>query len=60
MYGEFEQDLLLNEATLTDYLSYIKGIGAHYGLPELADLMRINKILQAAARHAEDQTRLPL
>ena len=60
MYGEFEQDLLLNEATLTDYLSYVKGIGHYYGLPTLADSDAIHAILQAGARHAEDQTRLPL
>ncbi|KJF99592.1 AAA family ATPase [Photobacterium leiognathi] len=60
MYGEFEQDLLLNDASLEDYLSYVKAIIEHHQLPQLADSDAVTALLNAGARYAEDQTRLPL
>ncbi|WP_256382761.1 AAA family ATPase [Photobacterium toruni] len=60
MYGEFEQDLLLNEAAMTDYIRYVKGISHYYGLPMLANSEAIHTLLLTGACHAEDQTRLPL
>ncbi|PSV34887.1 Lon protease family protein [Photobacterium sp. GB-210] len=60
MYGEFEQDLLLNESNLEEYLRYIKAIITHHKLPDLADTDAVTALLCAGARYAEDQTRLPL
>lgn len=60
MYGEFEQDLLLNDASLEDYLGYVKAIIGHHQLPQLADSDAVTALLNAGARYAEDQTRLPL
>ncbi|PSW14827.1 Lon protease family protein [Photobacterium sanctipauli] len=60
MYGEFEQDLVINEANLPLYLSYLKAIIAKASLPELADTAAIEMVLKTGARYAEDQTRVPL
>ncbi|WP_299018719.1 Lon protease family protein [uncultured Photobacterium sp.] len=60
MYGEFEQDLLLNEESMSLYLSYLKEIIHKAELPELADRDALEIVLKTGARHAEDQTRVPL
>ena len=60
MYGEFEQDLVLNEETLPLYLSYLKAICQKANLPEPANNETLDIILKTGARYAEDQTRVPL
>lgn len=60
MYGEFEQDLVLNDNSLPLYLSYLKAITHKAQLPDLADHEALKILLKTGARHAEDQTRVPL
>ncbi|HIF9132893.1 AAA family ATPase [Photobacterium damselae] len=60
MYGEFEQDLLLTEQSLPDYLRYVKAIAKRSQLPDLADSDAVEALLSAGARYAEDQSRVPL
>lgn len=60
MYSEFEQDLLINQTSLPLYLSYLKSIIHTASLPELADADALTMVLKTGARHAEDQTRVPL
>ncbi|MCW8330902.1 Lon protease family protein [Photobacterium sp. SDRW27] len=60
MYGEFEQDLIINDKSLPLYLSYLKAITHSASLPELADSKALEVVLKTGARHAEDQTRVPL
>lgn len=60
MYGEFEQDLIINKDNLSLYLAYLKAIIKKAKLPELADSQAIEMVLKTGARYAEDQTRVPL
>ena len=60
MYGEFEQDLVINEDNLPLYLAYLKAIINKAQLPELADTEALEMVLKTGARYAEDQTRVPL
>ena len=60
MYGEFEQDLVLSEESLPLYLSYLKAITRKAQLPDLSDHEALKILLKTGARHAEDQTRVPL
>ncbi|MGF1732312.1 AAA family ATPase [Photobacterium kasasachensis] len=60
MYGEFEQDLVISEESLPLYLSYLKAISRNAQLPDLADHDALTILLKTGARHAEDQTRVPL
>ncbi|MGF1726396.1 AAA family ATPase [Photobacterium nomapromontoriensis] len=60
MYSEFEQDLLINQDNLPLYLAYLKSIIHTAALPELADAEALIMVLKTGARHAEDQTRIPL
>ncbi|MDV5168839.1 Lon protease family protein [Photobacterium rosenbergii] len=60
MYGEFEQDLVINEDNLPLYLTYLKAIINKAQLPELADTQALEMVLKTGARYAEDQTRVPL
>lgn len=60
MYGEFEQDLVLSNDSLPLYLSYLKAITRKAQLPDLADHEALKILLKTGARHAEDQTRVPL
>ncbi|MGF1687882.1 Lon protease family protein [Photobacterium japonica] len=60
MYSEFEQDLLIDEDNLPLYLAYLKSIINKAGLPDLADDEALRVLLKTGARHAEDQTRVPL
>ncbi|WEM43874.1 Lon protease family protein [Photobacterium sp. DA100] len=60
MYGEFEQDMVINETNLPLYLAYLKAIIKTAKLPELADAEALEMVLKTGARYAEDQTRVPL
>ncbi|MGF1689856.1 AAA family ATPase [Photobacterium kagoshimensis] len=60
MYSEFEQDLVLSTETMPDYLSYVKSVCEHAGLPQLADAKAIELLLRTGARYAEDKNRVPL
>ncbi|KLV03767.1 ATP-dependent protease [Photobacterium aquae] len=60
MYGEFEQDLIINDTNLPKYLTYVKAIINKAKLPDLADRQAIEMVLKTGARYAEDQTRVPL
>ncbi|MGF1704005.1 Lon protease family protein [Photobacterium makurazakiensis] len=60
MYGEFEQDLIIDDTNLPLYLSYLKAIIAKASLPQLADADALEMVLKTGARYAEDQTRVPL
>ncbi|PSU34652.1 AAA family ATPase [Photobacterium lutimaris] len=60
MYGEFEQDLIINKDNLPLYLAYLKAIIKKANLPELADDQALEMVLKTGARYAEDQTRVPL
>ncbi|GAL03573.1 ATP-dependent protease La type II [Photobacterium aphoticum] len=60
MYGEFEQDLMINEDNLPLYMAYLKSIIKKASLPELADIDALTMVLKTGARYAEDQVRVPL
>lgn len=60
MYGEFEQDLVLDNQSLPLYLAYLKALTQKARLPELADHNAIQVLMKAGARHAEDQRKVPL
>ncbi|MCQ1059850.1 Lon protease family protein [Photobacterium sp. ZSDE20] len=60
MYGEFEQDLIIDKDNLPLYLAYLKAIIKKAKLPELADSQALEMVLKTGARYAEDQTRVPL
>ncbi|MGF1684230.1 AAA family ATPase [Photobacterium minamisatsumaniensis] len=60
MYGEFEQDLIIDDTNLPLYLSYLKAIITKASLPQLADADALEMVLKTGARYAEDQTRVPL
>lgn len=60
MYGEFEQDLLLSEDNLPQYMAYLKAIITNASLPDLADQQALEAVMKTGARYAEDQERLPL
>ncbi|UXI02771.1 Lon protease family protein [Photobacterium sp. TY1-4] len=60
MYGEFEQDVVLDNQTLPLYLSYLKALTQKAQLPELADHHALQVLMKAGARFTEDQRRVPL
>lgn len=59
LFSEIEQDLKLNQDSLTEYLGYLKWLQNRYQLPELT-VDAVTALLSAGAREAEDQTYTPL
>ena len=59
LFSEIEQDLKLNQDSLTEYLGYVKWLQNRYQLPDLT-VDAVTALLSAGAREAEDQTYTPL
>ncbi|MDK9735792.1 Lon protease family protein [Vibrio sp. D404a] len=59
LFSEIEQDLKLNQDSLTEYLGYLKWLQNRYQLPDLT-VDAVTALLSAGAREAEDQTYTPL
>ncbi|RJX72816.1 Lon protease family protein [Vibrio sinensis] len=58
LYTEIEQDLLLDETTIEQYLGYLRWITDTYKLPTLTS-KAIHRLMIAGARFTEDQGYMP-
>ncbi|MEZ8142491.1 AAA family ATPase [Enterovibrio sp. FF113] len=58
-YCEYEQDIHLSEENIDTYLAVVKGFQQQFGVKPLTT-GAIKRFMQAGARHAEDQERMPL
>ncbi|WP_394250888.1 S16 family serine protease [Vibrio profundi] len=59
LFSELEMALKLSEASITNYLGYLKWLGQRFNLPEISS-SALKPILIAGARETEDQHYVPL
>lgn len=59
IYTEYEQDVLIGEENIDDYLSVLKGYQENMGIKPLTPTA-VKRAMQAGARFTEDQDRMPL